>query len=61
MPDTFEAMALAGAQEHYDRFFPGLSRAIALLEKRRSETHDSNIRYGLGISIDLLRKELQAL
>ncbi len=59
--DTFEGRAIAGAQEHYEQMMPGLTHAIAVLAKRRDETHDTNVRYGLGVAIDILQAEVRFL
>lgn len=58
---TWEAAALAAGQEHYEAMCLGLDRAIAVLEKRRDRTHDTNIRYALGVAIDTLKTEKRAL
>lgn len=59
--DTFEGRAIAYEQEQYDLMMPGLTRAIAVLTKRCDETHDANVRYGLGIAIATLQAEVRSL
>lgn len=59
--ETFEGRALAYEQEQYDLVMVGMARAIAVLTKRRDETHDANVRYGLGIAIDTLKAEVRSL